>query len=91
MPPSGRVVQGVNDAFDVIWIAERLLIPVDSGKGTDESKVITYKLMQLLLADEPSEDAVEVGFVPSQLDVYRHVGLGLLMEEPVVTMPLDMT
>ena len=47
--------------------------------------------MQLLLADEPAEDAVEVGFVPGQLDVYRHVGLGLLMEEPVVTMSLDMT
>ena len=47
--------------------------------------------MQLLMADEPTEDAVEVGFVPGQLDVHRHVGLGLLMEEPVVTMSLDMT
>ena len=47
--------------------------------------------MQFLLADEPTEDAVKVGFVPGQLDVYRYVGLGLLMEEPVVTMPLDMT
>ena len=91
MPPSGRVVQGVNDALNVVWIAERQFVPVDTGKCTDEGEVITYELVQLLLADEPAEDAVEVGFIPSQLDVYRHVGLGLLMEEPVVTMPIDMT
>ena len=91
MPPSGRVVQGVNDALNVVRIAERQFVPVDSRKSTYKGEVTTYELVQLLLTDEPAEDAVEVDFVLGQLNVYRHVGLGLLMEEPVVTMSLDMT
>ena len=91
MPPSSRVAQGINDALDVVGITEGELIPVDSRECADKVEVIPYELMQLLLADEPAEDAVEVGFVPGQLDVHRHMGLGLLVEEPVVTMSLDMT
>ena len=46
--------------------------------------------MQLLLADEPAQLPVKLSFVSGKLDVDNHMGLGLLMEEPVVTMPLYM-
>ena len=42
MPPSGRVAQGVNDALDVVGVAEGQLIPVDSSKGTDECDEYGY-------------------------------------------------
>ena len=45
MPPSGRVAQGVNDALDVVGVAEGQLIPVDSSKGTNKVEVITDELM----------------------------------------------
>ena len=90
MPPSGRVVQGVNDALNVVRIAERQFVPVDSRKSTYKGEVTTYELVQLLLTDEPAQLAIKLGFVSGKLDVYNHMGLGLLMEEPVVTMPLYM-
>lgn len=66
------------------------LFLVVACQGTEETQVATDVLVQLLLADEPAQLAVKLGFVSGKLDVHNHMGLGLLMEEPVVTMPLYM-
>ena len=90
MPPTGRVAQGVDDALDVVGESAWNLFLVIASQGTDETQVATDILVQFLLADEPAQLTVKLGFVSGKLDVDNHMGLGLLMEEPVVAMPLYM-
>ena len=81
MPPTGRVAQGVDDALDVVGESAWNLFLVVACQGTEETQVATDVLVQLLLTDEPAQLAIKLGFVSGKLDVYNHMGLGLLMEE----------
>ena len=63
---------------------------VEAGNDTDERRVTLDVVAPMVLAQAEAEDIIKLSFGAGQLDVGHHMGLRLLVQEPVVAMPLYM-
>ena len=88
IPPSGGGMEGIDSLADEIGVLGGEFGSVEAGNDADESGVTLDVVAPMVFAQAEAEDIIKLYFGAGQLDVSHHMGLRLLVQEPVVTVTL---
>ena len=81
-------MEGIDPLADNVGVLGGEFGGVEAGNDADESGVILDVVAPMVLAQAEAEDIVKLCFGAWQLDVSHHMGLRLLVQEPVLTVTL---
>ncbi len=90
MPPECGIVEGVDALADKIGVLGRKLFGIVACNDAEERKIALDIFAPFVLTQAPAKDIIKLCLRLGQLDMSHQMGLGLLMEQPVVAMPLNM-
>ena len=81
-------MEGIDSLADELGVLGGEFGGVEGGNDADERCVTLDVVAPMVLAQAEAEDVVKLSFGAGQLDVSHHMGLRLLVQEPVVTVTL---
>ena len=81
-------MEGIDSFADKVGVLGGEFGGIEAGNDANESSVALDVVAPMVLAQAEAEDVVKLCFGAGQLDVGHHMGLRLLVQEPVVTVPL---
>ena len=81
-------MEGIDSLADEVGVLGGEFGGIEAGNDTDESGVTLDVVAPMVLAQTEAKDVVKLCFGLGQLDVGHHMGLRLLVQEPVVTVTL---
>ena len=83
-------MEGIDPLADKVGVLGGEFGSIEACNDADESEITLDVVSLMVLAQTEAEDVVKLRFGAGQLDVSHHVWLRLLVQEPVVAMPLYM-
>ena len=81
-------MEGIYTFADEVGVLGGEFGSVIAGNDTDVRRVTLDVVAPMILAQAEAEDVVKLRFGTGQLDVSHHMGLRLLVQEPIVTVIL---
>ena len=81
-------MEGIDPLADKVGVLGCEFGRIEAGNDADESGVTLDVVAPMIFAQAEAEDVVKLCFGAGQLDVGHHMGLRLLVQEPVVAMTL---
>ena len=81
-------MEGIDSLADELGVLGGEFGGVEGGYDADESGVTLDVVAPMVLAQAEAENVVKLCFGAGQLDVGHHMGLCLLVQEPVVAVAL---
>ena len=88
IPPSGGGMEGIDPLADKVGVLGGEFGSVEACNDANESGVTLDIVAPMVLAQAEAEDIIKLYFSAGQLDVGHHMGLRLLVQEPVVAVTL---
>ena len=81
-------MEGIDPLADEIGVLGGQFCGIDAGNDADECEIALDVVTPMVFSQAEAEDVIKLRFGAGQLDVSHHVWLRLLVQEPVVTVPL---
>ena len=81
-------MEGIDPLADKDGVLGGKFGSIEAGNDADERRVALDVVAPMILAQAEAEDVIKLCFGAGQLDVGHHMGLRLLVQEPVVTVTL---
>ena len=79
-------MEGIDSLADEVGVLGGEFSGIEAGNDADERRVTLNVVAPMIFAQAEAEDIVKLCFGAGQLDVSHHMGLRLLVQEPVVAM-----
>ena len=79
-------MEGIYTFADEVGVLGGEFGSIEAGNDADERRVALDVVAPMILAQAEAEDVIKLRFGTGQLDVSHHMGLCLLVQEPVVAM-----
>ena len=83
-------MEGIYTFADEVGVLGGEFGSIEAGNDADERRVTLDVVAPMVFSQTETEDVIKLRFGAGQLDVSHHVWLRLLVQEPVVAMPLYM-
>ena len=81
-------MEGIDSLTDKVGVFGGEFGSVKACNDADKSEIALDVVAPMVLAQAKTEDVVKLCFIAGQLDVGHHMGLRLLVKEPVVAVTL---
>ena len=81
-------MEGIDSLADKVGVLGGKFGSIEAGNDADESGVALDVVAPMVLAQAEAKDIIKLHFGAGQLNMNHHMGLRLLVQEPVVTMTL---
>ena len=82
-------MEGIDPFADEVGVLRGEFGGIETGNDADESRVTLDVVAPMIFAQAEAEDVIKLCFSAGQLDVSHHMGLRLLVEQPIITMALN--
>lgn len=76
-------MEGIDPFADEVGVLRGEFGGIETGNDADESRVTLDVVAPMIFAQAEAEDVIKLCFSAGQLDVSHHMGLRLLVQEPV--------
>ena len=81
-------MEGIDSLADKVWVLGGEFSGVEACNDADERRVTLDVVAPMIFAQTEAEDVIKLRFGAGQLDMCHHMGLRLLVQEPVVAVTL---
>lgn len=81
-------MEGIDPFADEVGVLRGEFGGIETGNDADESRVTLDVVAPMIFAQAEAEDVIKLCFSAGQLDMGHHMGLRLLVQEPVFAVTL---